>query len=134
MLPLDTALNDLLNQLSSTLPDAPGLRVFESSFALNDSFDALTWLSSQSAYPQFYWQQRSGSEEAAVLGKAVAFTSLEDAQKFIRQYPDEDIRVWGLNEFDPSRSSLILPRLEWRRNGEDAALRLTLLSLAEFIK
>lgn len=128
MLPLDTALNDLLNQLSSTLPDAPGLRVFESSFALNDSFDALTWLSSQSAYPQFYWQQRSGSKEAAVLGKAVAFTSLEDAQKFIRQYPDEDLRVWGLNEFDPSRSSLILPRLEWRRNGEDAALRLTLFS------
>lgn len=125
---LDTALNNLLNQLSSTLPDAPGVRVFESSFALNDSFDALTWLSSQTSYPHFYWQQRSGSEEAAVLGKAAEFSSLEDAQKFIRQYPNEDLRVWGLNEFDPSRACLILPRLEWRRIGKEAALRLTLFS------
>ncbi len=34
----------------------------------------------------------------------------------------------GLNAFDPSQGNLLLPRLEWRRCGGKATLRLTLFS------
>ncbi|MDI8751977.1 hypothetical protein MJH54_30200, partial [Salmonella enterica subsp. enterica serovar Montevideo] len=44
-----------------------GVCVFDAPFPLNDAFDALSWLASQSSFPQFYWQQRNGDEEAAVL-------------------------------------------------------------------
>ncbi|MGQ7116140.1 hypothetical protein ACUOFC_66470, partial [Escherichia sp. TWPC-MK] len=38
------------------------------------------------------------------------------------------LRIWGLNAFDPSQGNLLLPRLEWRRCGGKATLRLTLFS------
>lgn len=98
-------------------------------FPLKDAFDALSWLASQQTYPQFYWQQRNGDEEAAVLGAITRFTSLDQAQRFLRQHPEHaDLRIWGLNAFDPSQGNLLLPRLEWRRCGGKATLRLTLFS------
>ncbi|MGU0172444.1 chorismate-binding protein [Escherichia coli] len=36
--------------------------------------------------------------------------------------------AFGLNAFDPSQGNLLLPRLEWRRCGGKATLRLTLFS------
>ncbi len=51
------------------------------------------------------------------------------AQCFLRQHPEHaDLRIWGLNAFDPSQGNLLLPRLEWRRCGGKATLRLTLFS------
>ena len=89
----------------------------------------MSWLASQQTYPQFYWQQRNGDEEAAVLGAITRFTSLDQAQRFLRQHPEHaDLRIWGLNAFDPSQGNLLLPRLEWRRCGGKATLRLTLFS------
>ena len=126
---LTTALENLLRHLSQTVPATPGIRVFDIPFPLNDAFDALSWLACQQTYPQFYWQQRNGDEEAAVLGALVNFHSLDEAQRFLRQYPEHtDLRIWGLNSFDPSQGNLLLPRLEWRRCAGKATLRLTLFS------
>ena len=65
---LTTALENLLRHLSQEIPATPGIRVIDIPFPLKDAFDALSWLASQQTYPQFYWQQRNGDEEAAVLG------------------------------------------------------------------
>lgn len=64
---LTTALENLLRHLSQEIPATPGIRVIDIPFPLKDAFDALSWLASQQVYPQFYWQQRNGDEEAAVL-------------------------------------------------------------------
>ncbi len=115
---LTTALENLLRHLSQEIPATPGIRVIDIPFPLKDAFDALSWLASQQVYPQFYWQQRNGDEEAAVLGAITRFTSLDQAQRFLRQHPEHaDLRIWGLNAFDPSQGNLLLPRLEWRRCG-----------------
>lgn len=125
---ITTALENLTRQLSQEIPATPGLCVFDAPFPLNDAFDALSWLASQSSFPQFYWQQRNGDEEAAVLGAITVFSSLDLAQRFLRQHAQPDLRIWGLNAFEPKEGYLLLPRLEWRRSGGTATLRLHLHS------
>ncbi|MDV0512945.1 isochorismate synthase MenF [Citrobacter portucalensis] len=124
-----TALESLMRHLSQEMPAAPGIRIYDIPFPLNDAFDALGWLASQPVWPQFYWQQRNGDEEAAVLGTVAAFSSLESAQQFLHQHDNHpDLRIWGLNAFEPQRGNLLLPRLEWRRCAGVASLRLHLYS------
>ena len=126
---ITTALESLMRHLSQELPAAPGIRIYDIPFPLNDAFDALGWLASQPVWPQFYWQQRNGDEEPAVLGAVAAFSSLESAQQFLRQHDNHpDLRIWGLNAFEPQRGNLLLPRLEWRRCAGVASLRLHLYS------
>lgn len=126
---ITTALESLMRHLSQEIPAAPGIRIYDIPFPLNDAFDALGWLASQPVWPQFYWQQRNGDEEAAVLGAVTAFSSLESAQHFLRQHDNHpDLRIWGLNAFEPLRGNLLLPRLEWRRCAGAASLRLHLYS------
>ncbi len=116
MFSLSSALGDLHQRLADTFPDTPGFTLFDVPFPLNNAFDPLTWLSAQRVFPQFYWQQRSGDDEAAAFGALRTFTSLAEAQQQLQVYPD-DVRVWGLNAFEPSESALFLPRLEWRARG-----------------
>ena len=126
---ITTALESLMRHLSQEMPAAPGIRIYDIPFPLNDAFDALGWLASQPVWPQFYWQQRNGDEEAAVLGAVAAFSSLESAQQFLHQHDNHpDLRIWGLNAFEPQRGNLLLPRLEWRRCAGVARLRLHLYS------
>ena len=126
---ITTALESLMRHLSQEMPAAPGIRIYDIPFPLNDAFDALGWLASQPVWPQFYWQQRNGDEEAAVLGAVAAFSSLESAQQFLRQHDNHpDLRIWGLNAFEPQSGNLLLPRLEWRRCAGVASLRLHLYS------
>lgn len=126
---ITTALESLMRHLSQEIPAAPGIRIYDIPFPLNDAFDALGWLASQPVWPQFYWQQRNGDEEAAVLGAVAAFSSLESAQHFLHQHDNHpDLRIWGLNAFEPQRGNLLLPRLEWRRCAGVASLRLHLYS------
>jgi len=123
------ALADLQRQLTNDFPHAPGLRYLDTTFPLNDSFDPLGWLASQLHYPQFYWQQRNGDEELAALGCVRNFPSLALAQQFLRAHPNlTDVRISGLNAFDPNAGALFLPRLEWRRAGSVATLRVYLWS------
>lgn len=126
---ITTALESLMRHLSQEMPAAPGIRIYDIPFPLNDAFDALGWLASQPVWPQFYWQQRNGDEEAAVLGAVAAFSSLESALQFLHQHDNHpDLRIWGLNAFEPQRGNLLLPRLEWRRCAGVASLRLHLYS------
>ncbi|MEG0098542.1 isochorismate synthase MenF [Citrobacter sp.] len=126
---ITTALESLMRFLSQEIPAAPGIRIYDIPFPLNDAFDALGWLASQPVWPQFYWQQRNGDEEAAVLGAVATFSSLAVAQQFLHQYDHHpELRIWGLNAFEPQRGNLLLPRLEWRRCAGVATLRLHLYS------
>ncbi len=84
---LTTALENLLRHLSQEIPATPGIRVIDIPFPLKDAFDALSWLASQQTYPQFYWQQRNGDEEAAVLGAITRFTSLVLSLRILRHPP-----------------------------------------------
>ncbi|QNQ21153.1 isochorismate synthase MenF [Kosakonia sp. SMBL-WEM22] len=127
MFSLSSALGDLHQRLAATFPDAPGFTLVDVPFPLNNAFDPLAWLTAQHVFPQFYWQQRSGDDEAAALGALRAFSSLAEAQHYQQAWPD-DVRVWGLNAFEPSEGALFLPRLEWRREGGKAMLRLYLYS------
>lgn len=124
---ITAALEDLLGFLSDEMPDAPGSRIFDTSFLLNDAFDPLSWLCSQSLFPQFYWQHRSGHDEFAALGAVRQFTSLAQGNAFLQQ-AQMDLRICGLNAFEPESGQLFLPRLEWRRDAGKAVLRLTLSS------
>jgi menaquinone-specific isochorismate synthase len=124
---ITAALENLQGFLADTIPDAPGTRIFDVTFPLNDAFDPLSWLCSQSSFPQFYWQHRNGQEEVAALGAVEHFASLAEANSFL-QSQDHELRIWGLNAFTPEQGALFLPRLEWRRDAGKATLRLTLHS------
>lgn len=126
---ISTALEGLCHQLVAEFPDAPGLHCLDVSFPLNDAFDPLGWLNAQQTWPQFYWQQRNGDEEYAALGALKHFASLSAARQFLHLYPHAaDLRVVGVNAFDPGQGSLFLPRLLWQRVGGSATLRLVLWS------
>lgn len=92
---LTTALESLLRQLSQSFPVAPGIRIFDIPFPLKDAFDALSWLASQQTYPQFYWQQRNGDEEAAVPGAITCFTSLDQHNVFFASTRNTPIYAYG---------------------------------------
>ncbi|PAW19551.1 hypothetical protein CKJ90_02685 [Klebsiella pneumoniae] len=62
-----------------------GTRIIDVAFPLNDAFDPLLWCGQQAQWPQFYWQQRNGDEELATLGAVKTFTSLDAANRFLRQ-------------------------------------------------
>ncbi|MEN0583990.1 MULTISPECIES: isochorismate synthase MenF [unclassified Kosakonia] len=127
MYSISSALSHLHRCLTGDIPRSSGLCFFDAPFPLNDAFDPLTWLASQHVWPQFYWQQRSGDDEAAALGALRRFSSLSLAQDFMQQCA-EDVRIWGLNAFDPTQGELFLPRLEWRREGGHAFLRVYIFS------
>ncbi len=128
MLSVSTALARLQDGLGESFPDSPGTRIIDVAFPLNDAFDPLLWCGQQAQWPQFYWQQRNGDEELATLGAVKTFTSLDAANRFLRQAGRQDLRICGLNAFEPQQGSLALPRLEWRRCGGRAVLRLVLHS------
>lgn len=122
------ALQSLSGHLTDDFPALPGTRIFEASFPLSDAFDPLAWLTAQSLWPQFYWQQRSGSEEIAAIGAVKTFSSLAQANDFLATQERDDIRLCGVNAFDPQHGMLFLPRLTWRREAGRAVLRLNLWS------
>ncbi len=128
MLSVSTALARLQDGLGESFPDSPGTRIIDVAFPLNDAFDPLLWCGQQAQWPQFYWQQRNGDEKLATLGAVKTFTSLDAANRFLRQSGRQDLRICGLNAFEPQQGSLALPRLEWRRCGGRAVLRLVLHS------
>ncbi|NIF30942.1 isochorismate synthase MenF [Enterobacter sp. Cy-643] len=123
------ALQQMQQELAGEFADEPGLQRLCVPVTLSDASDPLAWLTAQTQYPQFYWQQRNGNEEVAALGALLSFSALEDAQAFLQSHPEQPfLRVWGLNAFDPSHGFLFLSRLEWRRVGGEAFLWLHLYS------
>lgn len=91
----------LAQEALAHVPDAPDLYRYAVEFSPAE-VDFLFWLRAQNTYPQFYWRSRDGHEEAAALGAGRTFTTLQDADTFLRQHADKpDLRAWGLNAFDP---------------------------------
>ncbi|EOC1288453.1 isochorismate synthase MenF [Cronobacter muytjensii] len=108
----------LAQEALAHVPGAPDLYRYAVEFSPAE-VDFLFWLRAQNTYPQFYWRSRDGHEEAAALGASRTFTTLQNADTFLRQHADKpDLRAWGLNAFDPQRGSLFIPRLELRREGD----------------
>ncbi len=105
MLSVSTALARLQDGLGESFPDSPGTRIIDVAFPLNDAFDPLLWCGQQAQWPQFYWQQRNGDEELATLGAVKTFTSLDAANRFLRQSGRQDLRICGLNAFEPQQGS-----------------------------
>ncbi|GDX05875.1 isochorismate synthase MenF [Buttiauxella sp. A111] len=126
---VSVALQQLQLALNAEFADAPGLQQISFAVTLSDASDALAWLTTQRLYPQFYWQQRNGDDEIAALGLVRQFNTLESARSFLDDYADQPaVRITGVNAFDPNRSFLFIPRLEWRRTGGGAQLHLHLYS------
>ncbi|EMA4781030.1 isochorismate synthase [Providencia rettgeri] len=91
------------------------------------TFPGLPWLSEQNCYPQFYWYQRTGAQECSAIGMVKSFHSIDDAQAFLSQHPENpDMRLWGLNGWNAVGKGIpetlkqqatfcFLPRLEIHR-------------------
>ena len=105
VLSVSTALARLQDGLGESFPDLPGTRIIDVAFPLNDAFDPLLWCGQQAQWPQFYWQQRNGDEELATLGAVKTFTSLDAANRFLRQVGRQDLRICGLNAFEPQQAA-----------------------------
>ncbi len=116
---LTTALENLLRHLSQEIPATPGIRVIDIPFPLKDAFDALSWLASQQVYPQFYWQQRNGDEEAAVTGRLPVLRRWTGHNVFFASTGTRRLTHLGLNAFDPSQGNL----LYHARNGDVVAVK-----------
>lgn len=126
---LTQAIKALQRALCEELPDTPGVRILSVHLSLADSQDPLCWLNSQTCWPQFYWQHRDGHEEYAVLYALRTFTSLAEGQSFLSRFPEyPELRLWGLNAFNPQQGQLFLPRLTWQRQGTQTRLILNLYS------
>lgn len=114
--------SDVVKQLRQIIaqpfPDVPGFQTFTLSVPATRNLSLPDWLSRQSVYPQFYWQDRSKTEEVAVCGAPVVFQSIEQGQHFLQQ--QKASRLWGMNAFDKIESDdgsvqegfLFLPRIE----------------------
>lgn len=89
---LTTALENLLRHLSQDSGDTrhSGYRY---SFPSQRRFDALSWLASQQVYPQFYWQQRNGDEEAAVLVRLPVLRRWTRHNVFFASTEHADLRI-----------------------------------------
>ncbi|PWW09603.1 isochorismate synthase MenF [Mangrovibacter plantisponsor] len=126
---LTQAVKALQQALRKELPDTPGVRIMSVPLSLAGNQEPLCWLNSQACWPQFYWQHRDGHEEYAVLCALRTFTSLAEGQRFLSCFPEyPELRLWGLNAFDPQHGQLFLPRLTWQRQGSQARLVLNLYS------
>ncbi len=116
---LTTALENLLRHLSQEIPATPGIRVIDIPFPLKDAFDALSWLASQQTYPQFYWQQRNGDEEAVVLARLPVLRRWTRHNVFFASTRNTPTYAFGAECFDPSQGNLLYPA--W--NGDAVAVK-----------
>lgn len=69
------------------------------------------------------WRRGAGG-----AGGGKSFPSLDAANRFYTKAGRQDLRICGLNAFAPQQGRLVLPRLEWRRCGGRAVMRLVLHS------
>ncbi|MDF5750973.1 isochorismate synthase MenF, partial [Klebsiella quasipneumoniae] len=52
-----------------------------------------------------------------ILGAGKSLPSRDPANRVLHQAGRQELRICGLNAFDPQQGRLVLPRLEWRRCG-----------------
>ncbi|AHG18732.1 isochorismate synthase [Chania multitudinisentens RB-25] len=118
-------LRQLRQQLEQVFPTEAGWRQIILPVPERLATMLLEWLAAQAVFPQFYWRQREGQQEAAVCGALRQFTHPAQAQAFLYAYPAA--RLWGLNAFD-NRALLFLPRMEILNYSGKGELTLNLFS------
>ncbi len=139
---LTTAVDRLHRQLDALSQLPPGRRCL----CLSEAVEApplIAWLAAQPDNVKIYWRGRRNGEEIAAIGTAQRhrLDRLPDAdtldrlyRQLLQQDEDSDLRLYGGVAFDPKQpawpafgqAQFVLPRLELRRQGEQAQLRLNL--------
>ncbi|MDX5628163.1 MULTISPECIES: isochorismate synthase MenF [unclassified Brenneria] len=135
---LSDLLRHMQQDLRKPLPSNAGFKQITRSLVISEPAELLPWLATQPAYPQFYWQHRQESEEAAVCGRVCGFHHIRQAEAFLAQHHcAPDVRIWGLNAFNQtsreneqgaSAGYLFLPRVELLRQGHTLRLQINLFS------
>ncbi|EMM5117263.1 isochorismate synthase [Providencia stuartii] len=95
---IDNLITEILHQLSTLALGNQEFIRLHWQLDGHSTFPGLAWLSAQSCYPQFYWYQRTGTDECSALGTVYEFNAITEAEQFLSlhaQYPD--MRLWGLN-------------------------------------
>ncbi|MCL1099148.1 isochorismate synthase [Shewanella gelidii] len=99
----------------------------------------LAWLSAQQTFPRIYWHGRDKTEEVAAIGSCYDFSFEDDvddntlAETYHQQCMlsnNHDIRYYGGVAFDRTipcwpefgRARFVLPRIEFRRSGDQHRL------------
>ncbi len=113
---ITTALENLTRQLSQEIPATPGF-----AFSMRLSFKRCLRCIELAGQPVILsaillataqWRRRSCRSR----GNHRLFIARSGAT-VLRQHAQPDLRIWGLNAFEPKEGYLLLPRLEWRRSG-----------------
>ncbi|GAA4886370.1 isochorismate synthase [Ferrimonas pelagia] len=139
---LTAAVARLLHRLEALSPTSPGPRCLQLCEAI-DAPPLIAWLAAQQQHPKIYWRGRRNGEEIAAIGAARDHhlsrqPSAETLDRLYRDYlradHHEDLRLYGGMAFDPKQPAwpdfgqahFVLPRIELRRNGDSAQIRLAL--------
>ncbi|WP_345317110.1 isochorismate synthase [Ferrimonas gelatinilytica] len=139
---LTAAVTRLQRQLDALSHLAPGQRCLTLSEAV-EAPPLIAWLAAQPQEAKIYWRGRRNGEEVAAIGIAQRhrLDRMPDAdtldrlyRQLLQQDGDGDLRLYGGVAFDPKQpawpefgqAQFVLPRLELRRQGEQAQLRLNL--------
>lgn len=115
---LEQAINELQRQLQAYLAQSEtALSAFQAS--LDEDWDLLACLKSQSVYPQFYLHFRDEEKILIALGEVRSFFSLDLAQDFIE---NQDMPLIGGLEFQ-GKGRFVLPQLLIEQTPQGAQLR-----------
>lgn len=118
------AIEELCVQLAQVSESVPGERQINVRFS--PEIDALNWLASQTCWPQFYWQSRSGEEIVAACGALERYDSVAEASRRLQTLPP-GWRLFGANSIFGA-SDLFLPVLLWQQDSAGQQLTLNLVS------
>lgn len=121
---LALAIEHLRGQLAQITDPAPGARQISVRFSPDTT--ALSWLASQTCWPQFYWQARSGAESVAACGALECFHSVAQATRRLECLPP-GWRLYGANNIHGD-SYLFLPLLLWQQDSAGQQLTLNIVS------
>ncbi|SHI21521.1 isochorismate synthase [Ferrimonas marina] len=146
-LSLTAAVERLRLRLDQLQLHRPAFRCLQLSEAV-DAPPLIAWLAAQQQLPKVYWRGRRDGEEIAAIGAAqdLYLPQMPSTERLDRLYGDflradnhEDLRLYGGIAFDPKQPAwpefgqarFVLPRIELRRQQQEAEIRLTLCGNAE---
>lgn len=135
---INNLITEILRQLSTLVLGNQEFTRLHWHLDTQSPFPGLNWLSAQSCYPQFYWYQRTGTDECSAIGKVAEFNSIFDAEHFLSEHSEyPDMRLWGLNGWNAVGESIplkdkqqatfyFLPRLEISRSRSSVSVYLNI--------
>lgn len=149
---IDNLVTGILQQLSELVLNNQNLTRLCWKVEGQSAFPGLEWLSEQPCYPQFYWYQRTGTDECSAIGTACEFNDIDAAEAFLSANADyPDMRLWGLNGWNAFGDGItkadkqnaayyFLPRLDIFRQRSSITITINIvgeqdrLAAIEFLK